>query len=146
MDTQIENKPVVVEPSIDALKVRYQELHTHFRTAFDLYLKGSTMLLAILGVTIGYLLQARLSAGYARVICIFVLLIIGLYYVCNILALRLYKSLVSSIEAASQALKVPHEVGNYRIFQTVIWAAMIGCFLVSLIYVYFFIAPPPVSK
>lgn len=138
-----EGYPFKAEPTVDALKVRYQELHTHFRSAVDAYLKGSTVGLAILGAALGYILQARLAVAHARLATLCVLVILLLWYVCSIWALRLYNSLIASMSQSAAALLLDFDELDYKVFKVLIFSGMAGGIPIALILIYLLIYPPP---
>ncbi len=108
----------------------------------DLYLKATTMLMAILGVSLGYVLQAKLGTADARLVCISALIVLALWYMCNVWAVRFYKSVTSSINESSNDLKIKYDDGNYKIFRVCMWAGM-GTFIpIGVLLIYFLIYPP----
>lgn len=134
--------PSKPEPSIEALTVRYQELHTHFRSAVDAYLKGSAVGLAVLGAALGYLFQVQLAVLHARLISLCVFIILLLWYVCSVWAVKLYESLISSIKKTAGDLAVDFDERDYKIFKVLIIAGMVGGFPIAIVLIYLLINPP----
>jgi hypothetical protein len=132
-------------PSREALTLRYQELHNHFRTAFDLYLKETVVGLAIVSVSLGYLFQAHLSIKYARIISSFALIAVVFGCCCNVYVLRLYRSLTTGIEKTARALRIDYDEENHRIFKIVILFVTVELLLQLAGLVYFIIWPPAPS-
>jgi hypothetical protein len=130
------------EPSVDILKLRYQELSINFRQAVDHYLKATAITFAILGVSIGYLLQAHLDAKYIRLMCVCALVAFVCWYICNYWTLRLYRSLANEIKYTAQRLGLKSDEESCKVFKVLIWCAMVALSPVALLVVYFLISPP----
>jgi hypothetical protein len=129
-------------PRLEALSLRYTELHTHFREAINIFLKGSVMMLAVIGASLGYLFTVQLGYMYSRIVCATVLIIILFWYICACWGLRLYKQLTSDISAAAESLSLPFSETSYKPFKVIVSAA-IGCMIpITSIYIYFLLFPP----
>lgn len=97
-------EPSSTQPSPEVLRLTYQELHTTFRTAFDLWIKGTTVLFAVIGAGFGYLLQPpHLAEPHARLLSLVIFLTVPGWYISDAAAFRRYKSLTTDILAAAAA-------------------------------------------
>ncbi len=132
----------VSSPTDESLKVKYQEMHSHYRMGAELYIKATLMALTITGVGLGFILQSKLPAAYVQVVSGTALTVIVLWYVCSALGLRFMKSIAQSIEDTAYALGLRYEKNNYRIPQYGIWAAMIAAIPFLMIFITFVMAPP----
>ena len=131
------------EPTFDALKVKYQELHITFRTAVDLYLKGSALALAFLGVSLGFLLQARLGNELHVRLLIACDIIVGLlWYSCSFGALQFYKSIIANIRATTVGLGLHFNEGEYNMFKVIVRSGMLAAIPVSFVLFFLLISPP----
>lgn len=131
-----------MSPTIEALSRRYGELHTHFLEATNIFLKGSTMMLAVIGASLGYLFTVPLDHAYSRILCATVLVIILFWYICTSWGLRLYKQLISDIGATAELLSLSFSETSYKPLKVILVAAM-GCMVpITSLYIYFLFSPP----
>lgn len=122
---------------------RYEALHSIFKEAASIFFKGSTLMLAIFGVAIGYLLQAKLPPVYARVTAGTVLIISLFWYLCSYKCFHTVRSLRMSIAAESKLLDLPHEDRHYSGIEWIIMAAW-GCVApIVAVFVWLLFSPPP---
>jgi hypothetical protein len=79
------------------MEPKFHELHNQYRVAFNLFMKGSSMALAILAFALVYLFKVPLETFMSRAVRGVVLIILAFWYVCAYWALRMYYSILSSI-------------------------------------------------
>jgi len=129
-------------PKVEALSLKYSELHAHFREATNIFLKGSAMMLAVIGASLGYLFTVQLGHTYSRILCTTVLIIILFWYICAWWGLRIYKQLTSDISITAELLSLTFSENSYKPFKVIVSAA-IGCMVpITSIYIYFLLFPP----
>lgn len=129
-------------PHEEALRLRYQELTTTIWTSLNIYLRGSTMALAIIGFALGYLFKVPLAPFHARILCFCVIIILGFWYACSAWALGHYSSLLRSIEDTANALMIPFVSRNYFVCKLVVISALIAVVPILAIFAYLIVRPP----
>lgn len=134
-----------MSPTIEVLSLRYSELHTHFREATNFFLKGSTMMLAIIGASLGYLFTVPLGHAYSRILSATVLVIILFWYICAVWGLQLYKQLVSDIAATSELLSLSFSEASYKPLKVIVVADMGSIVPIASVYIYFLFSPPQLT-
>lgn len=129
-------------PDVTSLQKRYEILHTQLRETTNVYLKGSSMMLAIVGVSLGYLVKVELVPAHAQVLSSTVVLISVFWYVCSVAALRLSLSIRSAIRDTANALDITFESREYNALMVIIVAALCCMAPIVGVFVYFVIKPP----
>lgn len=128
------------------MKTKYQELHNQYREAFNIFLKGSSMALAIMAFALGYLFKVPLEILMSRAVSGFCLIVLAFWYVCALWALRVYNSIVSAIEFTSAELSYTFEKNIYTGFKAVIISGLIAVAFIALIFLYLWLYPPVVPQ
>ncbi len=132
-----------MSPDKEALQIKYQELHSGFREVVSIYFKACTIALTIFAVGLGYLLKVPLPDLYVRSICIGMILIFCLWYLCSYWAIKTHKSLTNAICDTSKALGLAFEPESYRSIKIIIMAFMVA-FAILVFFIGYLLFYPPV--
>jgi hypothetical protein len=100
------------------------------------------MMLAIVGVSLGYLLKVELVPDHARALSGTVVLISVFWYVCSAAALRLSLSLRCAIRDTATTLDLPFDPREYNALTVIIVAALCCMVPIVAVFVYFAVVPP----
>jgi hypothetical protein len=103
------------------------------------------MMLAIIGVSLGYILKVEIQPSYGRILAGTVILISLFWYICSFAAFRLSSRLRDAIAEAARILVIPFHPEEYRALDTIMIAAFSCMVPVVAIFSYFVISPPVIS-
>ena len=131
-----------MQPNMNALIAKYQELHHAFRDIASAYFKGSTLTLAVYAACLGYLFTVPLTEFHARLACTSVITVGLFWYAGCFWLLHLHRTLTKEVVSVAEKLSLDVDMKMYLPIKALIYTG-IGAFIPLMVIMLLLLASPP---
>ena len=120
----------------------YIELNKNYRESLNLFFKGSALMLAFLGVSIGFLIKEGLTIDESRTVsaCL-ICAAVGWFWVA-LYFLKINKSLLSEMQKVCDQLNISYDKHTYGLLRVAVVVAIVAGLPIFLAIGYWLIHPP----